>query len=82
VTSAETVLLNNQGLDEFLSNINEGKTVIVSVSPQSRASIAAHFRISPLQVTLWSCSLINFFYTFSYMLLRLNFSGSARFSNF
>nr|CAJ55835.1 hypothetical protein [Medicago truncatula] len=50
VTSAETVLLNNQGLDEFLSNINEGKTVIVSVSPQSRASIAAHFRISPLQV--------------------------------
>ncbi|XP_058734494.1 protein NAR1-like [Vicia villosa] len=50
VTSAETVLLNKQGLDEFLSNINQGKTVIVSVSPQSRASIAAHFHISPLQV--------------------------------
>ncbi|CAJ2631122.1 unnamed protein product [Trifolium pratense] len=50
VTSAETVMLKNQGLDEFLSNINEGKTVIVSVSPQSRASIAAHFCISPLQV--------------------------------
>ncbi|CAI8600375.1 unnamed protein product [Vicia faba] len=50
VTSAETVMLEKQGLDEFLSNINQGKAVIVSVSPQSRASIAAHFGISPVQV--------------------------------
>ncbi|XP_061339825.1 protein NAR1 isoform X2 [Gastrolobium bilobum] len=49
VTSAETVMLEKQSLDEFLSNINAGKTVIVSLSPQSRASIAAYFGISPLQ---------------------------------
>lgn len=49
VTSAETVMLEKQGLDEFLSNINKGKAVIVSVSPQSRTSIAAHFGISPVQ---------------------------------
>ncbi|XP_028773601.1 protein NAR1-like isoform X2 [Neltuma alba] len=49
VTSAETVMLEKQSLDEFLSNINKGKAVIVSLSPQSRASLAVHFGISPLQ---------------------------------
>ncbi|KAM3701281.1 hypothetical protein ACB098_05G159000 [Castanea mollissima] len=50
VTSAETVMLEKQSLDEFLANVNNGKTVIVSLSPQSRASLAVHFGISPLQV--------------------------------
>ncbi|OWM85637.1 protein NAR1 [Punica granatum] len=50
ITSAETVMLEKQSLDEFLSNIDKGKAVIVSVSPQSRASLAVHFGISPLQV--------------------------------
>ncbi|XP_019439994.1 PREDICTED: protein NAR1 [Lupinus angustifolius] len=50
VTSAETVMLEKQSLDEFLSNVNKGKAVIVSLSPQSRASLAVHFDISPLQV--------------------------------
>ncbi|XWS12951.1 hypothetical protein CRYUN_Cryun37aG0133900 [Craigia yunnanensis] len=50
ITSAETVMLEKQSLDEFLSNINKGKAVIVSLSPQSRASLAAHFGIPPLQV--------------------------------
>lgn len=50
VTSAETVMLEKQSLDEFLSNINKGKAVIVSISPQSRASLAVHFGISPLKV--------------------------------
>uniref|UniRef100_A0A5B7ARH9 Putative cytosolic Fe-S cluster assembly factor narfl n=1 Tax=Davidia involucrata TaxID=16924 RepID=A0A5B7ARH9_DAVIN len=50
ITSAETVMLEKQSLDEFLSNINKGKAVIVSLSPQSRASIAVHFGLSPLQV--------------------------------
>ncbi|CAJ2642678.1 unnamed protein product [Trifolium pratense] len=49
VTSAETVMLEKQGLDEFMSTISKGKAVIVSLSPQSRASIAAHFGVSPLQ---------------------------------
>lgn len=50
ITSAETVMLEKQSLDEFLSNINEGKAVIVSLSPQSRTSLAAHFGITSLQV--------------------------------
>lgn len=49
VTSAETVMLEEQSTDEFLSNINKGKTVVVSLSPQSRTSLAVHFNISPLQ---------------------------------
>ncbi|KAL5575859.1 hypothetical protein UlMin_017558 [Ulmus minor] len=50
VTSAETIMLEKQSYDEFLSNIEKGKAVIVSLSPQSRASLAVHFGISPLQV--------------------------------
>ncbi|XP_059624811.1 protein NAR1 [Cornus florida] len=50
ITSAETVMLQKQSLDEFLSQINEGKAVIVSLSPQSRASLAVHFGLSPLEV--------------------------------
>ncbi|GLU20594.1 hypothetical protein SLE2022_367850 [Rubroshorea leprosula] len=50
ITSAETVMLEKQSLDEFLSNINKGRAVIVSLSPQSRASLAIHFGIPPLQV--------------------------------
>ncbi|KAL9237899.1 hypothetical protein vseg_012394 [Gypsophila vaccaria] len=50
VTSAETVMLEKQSIDEFLSSINQGKAVIVSISPQSRASLAVHFGLSPVQV--------------------------------
>ena len=50
ITSAETVMLEKQSLDEFLSNIDKGKAIIVSLSPQSRASLAFYFGISPLQV--------------------------------
>ncbi|KAI4303555.1 hypothetical protein MLD38_039166 [Melastoma candidum] len=50
ITSAETVMLEKQSLDEFISNIDKGKAVIVSVSPQSRASLAVHFGLTPLQV--------------------------------
>ncbi|KAH6837701.1 ferredoxin hydrogenase [Perilla frutescens var. hirtella] len=50
ITSAETVMLEKQSLDEFLLNLDNGKAVIVSLSPQSRASLAVHFGLSPLQV--------------------------------
>ncbi|KAK4840727.1 hypothetical protein QYF36_016614 [Acer negundo] len=50
ITSAETVMLEKQSLDEFLLNIDRGKAVIVSLSPQSRTSLAVHFGLSPLQV--------------------------------
>ncbi|KAK6917857.1 LOW QUALITY PROTEIN: Iron hydrogenase, small subunit [Dillenia turbinata] len=38
-----------KSLDEFLANINDGKAVFLSLSPQSRASFAVHFGLSPLQ---------------------------------
>ncbi|KAG6416438.1 hypothetical protein SASPL_123868 [Salvia splendens] len=50
ITSAETVMLEKQSLDEFLLNLNKGKSIIFSLSPQSRASLAVHFGLSPLQV--------------------------------
>jgi len=43
-------MLEKQSLDELISNIDKGKTVIVSLSPQSRASLAVYFDLSPLQV--------------------------------
>ncbi|KAJ3673267.1 hypothetical protein LUZ60_006641 [Juncus effusus] len=51
VTSAETVMLEKQSLDEFLSHCNSKREkVIVSISPQSRASLAAFYNLSPIQV--------------------------------
>ncbi|KAL6582589.1 hypothetical protein OROMI_004667 [Orobanche minor] len=50
ITSAETVMLEKQSLDEFLSNLNKGKAIVVSLSPQSKASLDVHFSLSPLQV--------------------------------
>lgn len=44
-------MLEKQSLDEFLSNINKGKAVVISLSPQSRASLAVYFGLSPLQVS-------------------------------
>lgn len=55
-------MLEKQSLDEFLSNINNGKTVIVSLSPQSRASIAVHYGLSPLQVNSFILSAFHFLY--------------------
>ncbi|KAK4340759.1 hypothetical protein RND71_039260 [Anisodus tanguticus] len=57
ITSAETVMLEKQSLDEFLSNLEKGKTVIVSLSPQSRASLAIHYGLSSLQVDGHRCVL-------------------------
>ncbi|XP_058081624.1 protein NAR1 isoform X2 [Magnolia sinica] len=50
ITSAETVMLEKQSLDEFLSHLESDNAVIVSLSPQSRASLAAFFDLSPPQV--------------------------------
>ncbi|GJM96611.1 hypothetical protein PR202_ga13469 [Eleusine coracana subsp. coracana] len=50
ITSAETVMLEKQSLGDFISRINSDKAVIVSVSPQSRASLAAFFGLSQSQV--------------------------------
>lgn len=62
-------MLEKQSLDEFLANVNNGKTVIVSLSPQSRASLAVHFGISPLQVKLTLFILIYCFHLLIFLIL-------------
>ena len=46
-------MLEKQSLGDFIARINSGKAVIVSVSPQSRASLAAFFGLSQSQVITW-----------------------------
>ncbi|KAL8157598.1 hypothetical protein AgCh_002349 [Apium graveolens] len=43
-------MLEKQSLDEFLSSIDIGKTVIISLSPKSRASLEEYFELSSLKV--------------------------------
>lgn len=47
VTTAETMLLEHQSVGELLTALQSGRTVIVSVSPQSRASLAVLHKLSP-----------------------------------
>ena len=54
VTSAETVLLEQHSASELLAALQDpSKQVVVSVSPQSRASLAARHGLSPL--ACWRC---------------------------
>ncbi|KAK3250959.1 hypothetical protein CYMTET_39687 [Cymbomonas tetramitiformis] len=61
VTSAETVLLEQQSTEELNNKIEQGFKIVFSVSPQSRASLAAYFKTTPKQVfgklTTWFKSL-------------------------
>eukprot|EP01132_Coremiostelium_polycephalum_P001547 gene1547-1954_t len=50
ITSAESVLITAQSVTEFLANIGKDKIIVLSLSPQSRASLAAHFKTSILTV--------------------------------
>lgn len=45
-------MLEKQSLNEFISHVNSDKAVIVSISPQSRASLASYFDLSPSQVSI------------------------------
>jgi len=49
VTSAETVLIGQQSMLEFLSQLRAGRVVIVSISPAARASLAAHYSLTSMQ---------------------------------
>lgn len=49
VTSAETVLLEHQSTGELMAALHSDKTVIVSVSPQSRASLGVLHKQSPTE---------------------------------
>lgn len=51
VTSAETVLITEQSLDEFISvTLSKRSKVVVTLSPQSRVSLAHRFGVSELDV--------------------------------
>lgn len=53
VTSAETILLEQQSVDELLARLSDPKMhVVVSVSPQSRASLAAFYGLEA-KVAFW-----------------------------
>lgn len=53
VTSAETILLEQQSSEEFMNQIKEeGRAVVVSISPQSIAALAAHFGLPPSEVSM------------------------------
>ncbi|KAG0616101.1 hypothetical protein M758_5G090500 [Ceratodon purpureus] len=50
ITTAETVMLEQQSTGELLSQLSaSNKAVVVSLSPQSRASLAAYYGLTPLQ---------------------------------
>ena len=51
VTSAETVLLEHQSLDELRSRLQQASlTVVASLSPQSRSSLAKALDLGPMEL--------------------------------
>eukprot|EP00210_Caulerpa_lentillifera_P006241 g5962.t1 len=49
VTTAETILLENQSTEEFLRKVNDKNTqVAVSISSQSRAALSVEFGLTPI----------------------------------
>ena len=51
VTSAETVLLEHQSLDELRARLQQaGLTVVASLSPQSRSSLAKALDLGPMEL--------------------------------
>ncbi|QDZ20719.1 cytosolic Fe-S cluster assembly factor NARFL [Chloropicon primus] len=56
VTSAETVLLEQQSTEEFLrvleAKAESDRVVVVTISQASRTSLASHYGLSPLEMTM------------------------------
>jgi iron only hydrogenase large subunit-like protein len=51
VTTAETVLLEQQSTDEVLARLRDAHTrVVVSIAPQPLAALAAHFAADFVEV--------------------------------
>uniref|UniRef100_A0A6B2L3G2 Iron hydrogenase large subunit C-terminal domain-containing protein n=1 Tax=Arcella intermedia TaxID=1963864 RepID=A0A6B2L3G2_9EUKA len=50
VTTSETILIESQGVSEFLRNVRPDKMAVISISPQSRASLATHFQLDQNQL--------------------------------
>lgn len=53
VTSAETVLIQEQSYDKLLSKLSKGDAqVVLSISPQSYTSFARRFNVTPSEAFL------------------------------
>lgn len=50
VTSAETVLITEQSVDELRRQLERGKIVALSISPQSLAALAAFYQVPPVKL--------------------------------
>ena len=51
VTTAETILIQQQGIDEILKNIKTGQVVpVFSIAPQSRSSLAMHYGVNECEM--------------------------------
>lgn len=59
VTTAETVLIEAQGTAEFYRHLGTEETVVVTISSQSRASLATYFGLSLEETEARLISLFN-----------------------
>ena len=49
VTTAETILMEQQSIDQFLKSVRSNKPTFITISPQCRSSLAHYFSISELE---------------------------------
>ncbi len=53
ITTAESILIQQQSVEEFLLKIKDYEITIVSISPQSRASLSSYFGINDFQIQIF-----------------------------
>eukprot|EP01071_Lankesteria_metandrocarpae_P006402 Lankesteria_metandrocarpae@DN4343_c0_g1_i1.p1 len=58
VTSAEAVLIQQQGTEEFVNAVRRFPVSVVSVSPQSLTALAVHFNLPPATMFRKLCGLL------------------------
>ncbi|CCE66338.1 hypothetical protein TPHA_0P01810 [Tetrapisispora phaffii CBS 4417] len=59
ITSSEEILLSRQSYSVFLENYkNDGGQLVISISPQSRLSMANHFGLSVMEFDIRMCQVV------------------------
>lgn len=53
ITTAESILIQQQSVEEFLLKIKNFEITIVSISPQSRASLSSYFGLTDFQIHIF-----------------------------
>jgi len=49
ITSSEVIFLESQSINEFSKQLNQNKTIVVSINQQAVSSLSVHYQISPDQ---------------------------------